>query len=166
MTKEKSNPVLSFVLGVGVGATGVVAIIALMNTRIDRLHEERVTDLEKRLDVEKADAGRLRQENKELSAALTIAKTQLASISDPNVRCALLSAAVQRKQQIVNEKEARMPADAPRQAPMQVLSEGKLNPEIREYENYEAMSHSLGTSKSELGRAEEELSACLSGASI
>ncbi|WP_123645926.1 hypothetical protein [Lysobacter enzymogenes] len=172
MAKETSSRGLQFVYGVGIGAVGVVAIVTVMNTRIDRLHEERISDFDKRLEAEKGDVGRLRQENKELSAAISLVKTELAaakaelaSVSDPNVRCALLSAAVQRKQQIVNEKEAKMPVDAPRQAPMQVMKDGKANPEIREYENYEAMSSSLAASKSELERAERELSACLSGPS-
>lgn len=126
-------------------------------------HEERVSDMKGRLEFFQAEVVRLRDELKDARLKAQVADAERASALDPGKLCGALLSVVQQKQQIVVDKESKIPYDAPRVSPIRAISAGEVNPEMREHRNYQAMLDSVQASKVELQRAEAELTACLRG---
>lgn len=169
-TEEKTNVRHARFYG-GAGAVGAtlaaIAIAAgllypaLNSARedVNRAHSERVADLESRLQAKEGEVSRLREENKELLIKLQASQGELAAALDPGRRCAPLYAAVQQKQQIVIDKEARLPYEAP--AAVKNSTSSVLVFQEDEDSNYSRFLGSIRDSKNDLASSEADWRACV-----
>ncbi|MET4727670.1 hypothetical protein ABIE09_001474 [Lysobacter enzymogenes] len=124
--------------------------------------DERTKNVEKILGEEKERSERLAGEVKSLTAQTAVLQEKLSATLDPERQCGLLLEVVKQKQVALAAQEARVPDDAPTDSPVQIVSDGKIVPELAKYENYEAAMRSVRSYRSELHKAEEDLNACLS----
>lgn len=126
---------------------------------VNRAHTERVSDLDSRLQAREGEVSRLREENKELLVKVQASKGELAAALDPGRRCAPLYAAVQQKQQIVIDKEARLPYEAP--TAVKKSTSSVLIFQDEEDDNYSRFLRSIRDSKNDLASSEADWRACV-----
>ena len=127
-------------------AVGTFVYQGIASAREDakQAHAERVSDLQSRLDAQQGEVMGLRNENKELLSKAQAVQGELAAALDPGKRCAPLQIAVQQKQQIVIDKEARIPSDATTVSPLMVVIDGQPGSiETTEHSGTQSMSRSL-----------------------
>lgn len=170
--EEKLRERLARIQGAATGVVGTVALFlsvggfmykGMSEAREDTklAHAERVSSLESGLKQQQSEVLRLTEENKSILLRLQATQVELAGALDPSKRCGPHYAVVQQKQQIVVDKEARIPSDATTVAPMMTHIKGQPNPEVKQYESYQALRRSADESKAELKRAESDWRACL-----
>lgn len=167
----------AFIIGAATGSLAVATLLGGAWVYLDKrmaddreekqtILRERIVDLDSRLRVEQAETTRLREDAKALTVKSLALQEQLSTALDPARRCAPLAAVMQQKQQIVIDKEARIPSDAVMSPTTMAIVGGVTKVETQAYRNYQALKASVDEAKLELKHSEQDWRGCLTGAPL